>query len=439
MADFSPQLLLDGLRAAHPAPPARYWVAFSGGLDSTVLLHAMAERRADLGAPLAAVHVNHNLQPQAAEWQRHCAEACAALDIPFECFSVTVRAADGESVEAAARESRYHAFGELLAADECLLTAHHQDDQLETFLLQAFRGAGPHGLAAMPRQAPFGRGRLCRPLLDFSRAELEAWARARGLEWLDDPSNAEARFDRNFLRLEILPALRQRWPQLAATVSRSARHCAEAAWLLDEMAALDLAETGVEGAIRVVALRRLDPPRQRNLVRHWLAWQGFPRPSEKKLEHVLSDVLDAAPDREPCVDWADVAVRRYRGMLYADRRLAAPRTGAWQGGRFALGEGWGELERVAADTGLPEGEVEIRLRAGGERLRLPGRQHHHSVRKLFQEAGVLPWMRDALPFIHVNGELAAVGDLWLNADLLRPRGWRPQWRGRPRILEISPP
>src|SRR5690606_38380138 len=248
---FSPDFLLQEFPfpAAHPR---RVWVAYSGGLDSTVLLHALAARRDALPAPLHAVHVNHNLHPDSARWARDCQAVCDALDVPMESFAVTVGNGRGVSVEAAARDARYDVFRDLLEDDELLLTAQHQDDQLETFLLQAFRGAGPHGLAAMPRQAPFGRGRLCRPLLDFSRAELEAWARARGLEWLDDPSNAEARFARNFLRLEILPALRQRWPQLAATVSRSARHCAEAAWLLDEMAALDLAETGVEGAIRVV-------------------------------------------------------------------------------------------------------------------------------------------------------------------------------------------
>lgn len=432
MTDFSPRRLLSELQAAHAS---RYWVAFSGGLDSMVLLHALHQVRDELPS-LAAIHVNHGLHPQAADWASRCAAECRALDIPIQLAEVSV-SRGGESVEAAARDARYQVFRDLLQPGECLLTAHHQDDQLETFLLQAFRGAGPHGLAAMPQRAPLGAGELHRPLLAFTRGELEAWARERELAWLDDPSNADDRFDRNFLRLEILPRLRQRWPQLATTISRSARHCAEAAWLLDELAAADLAEVAREDVISVAALRRLDLSRQRNLLRHWLDWQGFPRPSEKKLEHVLSDVLEAGPDREPCVEWADVAVRRYRDGIYAERRQVSPRTGHWPDEEFVLGDGWGQLVRRPADSGLPDGNVEVRLREGGERIRLSGRQHHHALKKLFQEAGILPWRRDALPLVYIDGELAAVGDLWLNADLLRPGGWKLEWRDRPRLFEIS--
>ncbi|HEX7048404.1 MAG TPA: tRNA lysidine(34) synthetase TilS [Gammaproteobacteria bacterium] len=435
--EFTPDALLRKLEL--PAAARRLWVAFSGGLDSTVLLHAFAARRDVLPAPLNAVHVDHNLNPESPRWADRCQAVCDALDVPLERFAVIVDSAPGASVEAAARDARYEVFRQLLAPDEILLTAQHQDDQLETFLLQALRGAGPHGLAAMPRLARLGQGWLLRPLLDWPRAALEDWAGAQGLAWQDDPSNADDRFDRNYLRRQILPLLKVRWPSAAQTVSRSARHSADAAELADELAAIDLSASGHcddGGILRVSALLRLDLPRRRNVLRHWLDWLGFPRPSEKKLEHILSDVLEAAPDTEPCVDWADIAVRRYRDGLFAARAIPKPRAGSWQGDVFELGEGWGRLRREkTAEAGLPDGiTVEVRFREGGEKIRPLGRDHHHDLRKLFQEAGVLPWRRDAMPLIYVDNTFAAVGNLWVNADIAQTPGWRVAWEDSPRVI-----
>lgn len=432
---FSPDLLVQHLHALAATPP-RYWVALSGGLDSTVLLNALVLRRDDLRAPLAAVHIDHALHADSPQWAERCRVLCERLDVPMERFGVIVDAVPGASVEAAARDARYEVFRELLDKGEALLTAQHQDDQLETFLLQALRGAGPHGLAAMPERSRLGNGWLLRPLLGWPRAALEDWAREQGLEWLDDPSNSDERFDRNYLRRQIIPRLKVRWPAAAQTVSRSARHCAETAALADELAAMDLSACdGEDDVLPLAGLRNLDAARQRNLLRHWFEWRGLPRPSEKKLEHMLLDVVPARPDAQPCVEWADVALRRYRDALYVEHTFALPHGGNWQGGNFALGEGWGELRRAAADRGLPEGRVEIRFRQGGETLRPAGSAHHRELKKLLQESGVLPWRRDALPLVYVDDELAAVADLWLNDDLLVPGGWRVAWRGRPRILE----
>lgn len=439
---FSPDTLLQkvtGLLAARSATtpqqsPERIWVAFSGGLDSTVLLHALAAIREHLPAPLAAVHVNHNVNPDSGRWAQHCQAVCDRLELPLELFSVEVTLAGGASLEAAARDVRYDAFHELLLADEVLLAAQHQDDQLETFFLQALRGAGPHGLAAMPSVSALGRGRLLRPLLDWPRVALEDWARTENLGWLDDPSNADERFDRNFLRRSVLPVLKQRWPSAAQTISRSARHCAQAAELVDALAAADLAQCGGgERVLDVQSLRHLDVARRRNVLRHWLEWLGFPRPSEKKLEHVLLGVLEAGPDAEPCVEWANVAVHRYRDVLYAEQILAAPVAGEWQGDTFDLGEGRGVLEKRPVAKGLPEGRVDVRFREGGERLRPLGRAHRHELKKLFQEAGVLPWQRAHIPLVYVDGTLVAVGDLWINADIVVSGGWTVEWLKKPRI------
>ena len=436
---FTPEALLQEVTRLVAALPerstSRLWVAFSGGLDSTVLLHALAAYRDELPARLAAVHVNHNLNPDSGRWAEHCRAECEKRDIPLEMFSVEVTLAAGASPEAAARDVRYDAFRELLAAGEVLFTAHHQDDQLETFLLQALRGAGPHGLAAMPPVSTLGQGSMARPLLGWPRSALEDWARSAGLRWLDDPSNSDERFDRNYLRRSILPLLRARWPAAAQTVSRSARHCADAAELVDELAAEDLDScSGPERVLRVAALRRLEVSRRRNVVRHWLDWMGFPRPSERKLEHILTDVLEAGPDAEPCVDWADVAVHRYRDGLYAEPQMPSPQGGNWLPGDFDLGKGWGVLRRHRAGTaGLPEGRFEVRYREGGERLRPLGREHHHELRKLFQEAGVLPWRRAQIPLLYLDDVLAAVGDLWINADIVVSDGWRIEWLKKPRI------
>lgn len=436
---FSPDALIQHLHSLQPAPP-RWWVALSGGLDSTVLLHALAERRDRLGAPLHAVHVDHALQPDSPAWAMHCRALCERLDVPMESFGVMVDAAAGASLEAAARDARYQAFRELLDDNDALLTAQHQDDQLETFLLQALRGAGPQGLAAMPECTRLGRGWLLRPLLAWPRAALAEWARERGLAWLEDSSNADERFDRNYLRRRVVPMLKARWPAAAQTLSRSARHCAESARLVDELAAADLAAvTANADTLPLEGLRRLDAARQRNLLRHWLDWLGFPRPSEKKLEHILSDVIPARPDAAPCVEWADVAVRRFRDALYAERARALPAGGDWEGERFELGAGWGSLRRVHDEApGLPHGHTEIHFREGGETLRPLGRDHHHELKKLLQEAAVLPWCRHALPLVYVDGVLAAVADRWLNADIVRPRGWRVAWDDAPRVLAENP-
>lgn len=319
MTGFSPLALQAALDVLRPdGATGDLCVAFSGGVDSTVLLAALAELKA-AGSPgrLRALHVDHQLHPDSARWQVHCAEVAASLGVDYSSEQVTVPESSGKGIEAAARTVRYEALRGHLKAGEILLTAHHADDQLETVLLALMRGSGVRGLSGMPSSAPCSSGWHQRPLLEFTRAELEVWGRERGVRWITDPANSEERYSRSVLRHAVTPVLRERWPQVATVAARSARHLAEAADLLDDLARLDLAAVGTGDCLQVAALGTLPSPRRRNLLRFWLREQGLPIPSTRKLAGLEHDMLAAREDRHPVVTWQGGEVRRRRGLLYA--------------------------------------------------------------------------------------------------------------------------
>jgi tRNA(Ile)-lysidine synthase len=307
---FSPDYLYQTLTVLPAA--ARCWVAYSGGVDSHALLHALAALRPALPGPIGAVHVNHGLHADAGAWDGHCRAVCAGLDIPYVCLRVDGRAGAGESREAAARAARYAVLGGWLPQGHYLLSAQHQDDQAETLLLQLLRGSGVKGLAAMPGLTEFGGGYLLRPLLDCSRAALLEYAGANRLVWVDDPSNRDVSLDRNFLRHRVLPALRERWPALAGTLSRSARHCAEAAAILEQAAEQDINALagGAKNTLPISGLCRLPPERQRNVLRYWLAgWRARP-------PRCFADRHDILHSRGLGQSAGRLRLRRYRDRLY---------------------------------------------------------------------------------------------------------------------------
>lgn len=399
-------------------------VAFSGGMDSTVLLHALAAIRQELPAALSAVHVDHGLQAEAAGWGAHCEAVCARLAIPLTRLAVDARPQRGESPEAAARDARYGAIADLLQPYELLLTAHHRDDQGETLLLQLLRGSGPRGLAAMPQRLPLGRGALLRPLLGFTRAELAEWANEQGLEWVEDPSNQEVVADRNFLRHQVLPLLESRWPAVERSLSRAAGHQQDAAELLDVLAEedLQLADAG-DGCLSTTALLGLSPARCRNLLRFWLRSQGLRAPSARVLERVLQELLPAAADRNPLVHWHGGEIRRYRGRLYALRPEAAQPAAvdcAWDlkqplafaGGRLIASVELGRGLRAAA---CRDG-VRVAVRQGGEQCRPLGSEHRRSLKALLQQAGMPPWQRQQLALISIDGQLVQAVGLCVDRD-----------------------
>jgi tRNA(Ile)-lysidine synthase len=397
-----------------------YCVAYSGGVDSHVLLHLLASYRETLPAPLSAVHVDHQIQSQSGDWAVHCQAVCEELQIPFETLHVDGRARPGESPEAAARTARYHALADWLAPGAVLITAQHQDDQAETLLLQLFRGAGPRGLSAMPNVTELGQGLLLRPLLDYPQADILDYAREHELRWVEDPTNTDIRYDRNLLRQHLLPQLREHWPGLTHVLARAAGLQADQVELATALADLDLAacsSIGQPDRLRIPVLLTLSSARQRNLLRHWIELNGFKLPSLEVLKRVESEVLSAREDATPLVHWAGVELRRYRQALYLmaplEQQDPAERL-PWDGIQPLTLAGGTLTTEPTMGSGLriePNANLEVGFRQGGETLQPAGRAGHHALKKLFQECSIPDWERSRVPLIYQHGELVAVAGL----------------------------
>ena len=421
--------------------PSRYVIAFSGGLDSTVLLHALASLRDELGVPIVAIHIDHGLHEDSGAWGEHCRVVAGALGIDFQGRSVTVQLESGKGPEASARDARYEALHAELAYGDWLLSAHHREDQAETLLLNLIRGSGPLGIAGIGAIRRFGPGWLARPLLETSRAELMEYAEHEVLDWVEDPSNADRRFDRNFLRHDILPRLGSRWPDIAARLQRSASLSGEASQLLSNLAEIDLESLGGRPErLKIDGLRALSSARQRNVLRHALRRLGLSTPTMMQLERILSEVIPAREDAQPLVSWPGAAVRRYRNALYLlpEKLVDLPEPIEVSGSEVPLGTGLGVLQFVPGEArglqqGLMERGIRVRFREGGEEFQPEGQAHTRKLKKLLQQEGVVPWMRNRLPLVYAGDELVAVGDLWLAAAAVSEPGVAVRWRDRPAL------
>lgn len=424
------------LRPPNLAAGATVWAAFSGGLDSTVLLHLLKQS----GLPVKALHVNHNLQQIAGRWAEHCRALCAQLGVQVYVMDVKVDPRDPGGPEAAARAARYTAFASVMKDGDCLATAHHQDDQAETVLLRLLRGSGVAGLAAMRETGPLAPGTLWRPLLRQSRADLKHYAETHGLSWVEDPHNLDPRYARSFLRSEIFPRLTQRWPQAVEQLARTAEHCAGAVDLLDQLAGVDLKKAVIpaQAGLRFQGLsvrRLLDLPRARrnNLLRYWAAAGDFEIPTYDALQRLEKEVLRARPDAAPLLAWGDTELRRFRDALYLMERLPPPPQGLvleWDGrADLALPPGCGTLKALKpARTELP---LRVVFARGGERLKPVGARFTRTLRNLFQEEAVPPWVRERMPLLQLDGELAGIAERWETPALKRlrtARGSRYRWR-----------
>jgi tRNA(Ile)-lysidine synthase len=408
-------------------PAERLVAGLSGGVDSVVLLDCLQRAARGLRVRLSALHVNHQLSPDAGRWEAFCRRLCRARRVSFRAVRVNVPRAG--SLEAMAREARYAAFRAQPA--DYIVLAQHQDDQVETLLLQLLRGAGVKGLSGMPplrkaegRRAagaehhasfPVSPPAILRPLLDATREEIVEYAKSRGLTWVEDESNDDTRYQRNFLRREVLPVLARRFPQYRVTVARSVRHLAEAAGLLDALAAQDGAGALLGGALSLTALEHLPPPRARNLLRYFLSGRGVSMPGTERLEEALRQVLQAKRDARVRVALAGAELRRFGGRLYVVPARAPVPAGyerRWGGERtMVLPELGGRLELVPVRgegismARLRAHAVTLQVRTGGERFQPDCRRPRRSLKNLLQEALLPPWERERLPLLYCGGEL----------------------------------
>jgi tRNA(Ile)-lysidine synthase len=393
------------------------YVAYSGGLDSTVLLHLCHQWRTEFAIQISAIHINHHLSPHANTWAQHCRKICADLQIDYIEHSLHLALSPGDSLEEKAREQRYAFFAQCLQPNDLLFTAHQQDDQAETVLLQLLRGAGPKGLAAMPRMKALGLGFHVRPLLDRTRAALLEYAKAQGLQWIDDESNNNTQLTRNFIRHEILPLLQSRWSTVSSTLSRSAEHCAEAQALLEEFGIelCEKVEGSVPGTLAVVKLLELSAEQQRLVLRTWISRYGFTLPGSRKLLAIQRDVLTAASDRMPCLRWQGAELRRFRGNLYLMAPVttqAAMQEFIWDFAKPLVVPGVGELQSVKP---IGTQAVCIRPRAPGEAVILP-RRGKHSLKNLYQEWCIPSWLRENVPLVFVANKLVCIGRYFVGEE-----------------------
>lgn len=393
-----------------------WYIAFSGGLDSTVLLHLLADHaRNHASPPLRAIHIHHGLQAAADAWPAHCQAICDSLGIELQVIHVQVP--PGASLEQAARDARYAAFRQALGPGDILFTGQHCDDQAETLLFRLLRGAGLRGLAAMPGQRVLGQGSLVRPLLGCSRQQLQDYAQANGLAWIEDPSNADTQFARNHLRCEVFPLLRQRWPQASQNFARAAEHLGEAQGLLDELAQVDLALAGAGAPLAWPGLASLDlatlvalsPARQRNALQYWLSRRS--RLPDTRHWAGWADLRDAAADARPVWQLADGQLLRSHGRIWwlsGDWLQLPVGELAWADpAEPLLLPGNGSVRLAGA---APPGGLRIAYRQGGEVLDLPDRGRR-DLKRLLNEQQVPHFLRPRLPLLYQGERLLAVANL----------------------------
>jgi len=405
------------------------WVlAYSGGVDSQVLLHLLSLT----GLNISAVYIDHGLQTQSADWAEHCRQQCLQFNIPFQIIKVNGAAAKGESPEAAARLVRYAALKNLIQKDAGLLTAQHQDDQAETVLLQLLRGAGAAGLAGMPTITKFAQAWHARPLLNVSKKTILDYAQVNNLNWVEDPSNQHVNFDRNYLRHNIIPNMLQRWPALNKTLGVFSQQQAENSRLLDELAELDLSTVELEkNCLNINLLNKLSDARLRNVLRYWLKIIESPAknlvPSRAVLEQIVMQIKTPSHDTAALVSWAKCEVRRFRNKLYWLKKTQhdASKVYCWDAKDVLVLDSIGKklsLNKVNTDekniafvlkADILKKSVSIQFRQGGEKIKPAGRNGSHDLKSLFQEASVPTWQRDKIPLLFVGNELVAVIGFWL--------------------------
>lgn len=405
-------------------PQPKLLLALSGGLDSCVLLHLLAEARKHCSFELHAVHVHHGLSPHADAWASFCKQQCAQLDVPLQVEYVNVDRASGLGIEATARRLRYQAlFNYQMGGIEpdFVVTAHHQDDQAETLLLQLFRGAGVKGLCGMASVDKTRR--LLRPLLNVSRLSLSAYAHEHHLSWCDDESNDDTQYERNFVRHELMPVLDARYQNVKATLARTASHLAEANTLLDVLAVTDAESLLADNHLCLQGLGQLDLPRAKNVLRWWFAQNQLAMPSTEHLAEIVQQLLKARPDADLNIKVQHMRLKRYQQKAYLTSEQAfEPFHLVWSGESVIdLPDGGRLLFNKVTGSGLllksDLSKLRIMHRSGGERFKPHALRPTRTLKYLLQEANVPPWLRDRLPLIYWHDTLACVPGIGVAHEL----------------------
>ncbi len=428
----------------------RYVIGYSGGLDSHVLLQAVAHLRDVIPQDLVALHINHGISPDALQWEAHCRQTCAELQIPLKIITIHANR-QAASLENELREKRYQAFAEFLDDADMLLLGHHADDQAETVLLRMLRGSGSFGASGMPSARPLAHARLARPLLGFSRLQLASYAQQVGLSWVEDQSNQDPVFDRNYLRNQLLPMVQARWPAYQKVLTRFARINEQQSVAIDYFISQLLTEIvdDQEASLDLERLQAYPLEVQLSLLRGWLLQRALPIPDYGKLQQIVDQVIGAKGDANPRLGWSGAEVRRYSNRLHAFAPLPMHSQDAiysWWLDEAVSRPGMGSLsacKTLGEGMRVPEANVpvSVRFRRGGERCKPAGRSGSRSLKKLLQEAGLPPWLRDRIPLVYQGDNLAAVGDLWVCEAYAAKEGeksWLIRWQ-RPgvRILKKS--
>ena len=451
-----------------------FLLGYSGGVDSHVLLFLMHQLRSlSPHVKLTAIHINHNLSHNSPAWVVHCQNICSQLEIPLLIFPIVLNLKKGMSLEEAARNERYRVFfDQMQSAETCLLTAHHQNDQAETVLIQLLRGAGPKGLAAMPQIQKFSHGKLIRPLLNVTRKEINHFAEQNKLNWINDESNQDFRFARNFLRDKITPILEDQWPSFGKSLSRSARHCAETSKLLEDLAEIDLNQLqNQSNSIDAGLFLKLSFSRQSNLLRYWIQKCRVRVPNESKLHAFIKMLQQAGVDKSPKIVWEGVELFKQRNQIYllpkdnnsnipvgfqeGGEARASSRSGAYieyvssewqQQSQNLKGDGY-SLKKIiwdlkgplmlpnqlgilsvrehvlgGLDPAIRFKPLEVRFRSQGEKIQPVGSPYRKSLKKLFQEWNIPAWQRSQIPLLYLDGKLISVIGYCISQEIVATQG-----------------
>ena len=411
-------------RQIKPLLPNKFCIAFSGGMDSTVLLHVM-KNIIDEKSQIRAIHINHNIVDNSKVWTRTCKSICKNFGIDIEIISLEVTH-NGYGLEAAARDERYKKLKEILYENEYLLTAHHEEDQMETVFLRMARGTGLDGLQGINEKYSFGEGIIFRPMLEVSKTSVMDYAKEHQLKWVEDSSNQDTHFDRNFLRKKIIPQFRERWPSIASSVSRLSQLSAQNIKILNQIAEEDIGPIANMNELPLAKLLDKSFERANNMLRYIILANGMSIPSMKTLQDGLKEMLDPETDKS-VIAWKDYCIRKYKNHLYflSNSDLEPNKVDVripWEIGKTVnLGENIGSIEATFIHgDGLSiekcKNKLTISYRQGGELIKPIGHRINKSLKNLFQENQILPWMRDKIPLIYYQDELVSVADLWFNQN-----------------------